>query len=211
MLFVGTAIGIAYALGKFLGGEEAFSFHYPALAVQPSGFNRVEPGAFRREIARQYPHFVTPSLVLDLVVVLFDPLTNLFADVPGGVVPHHHKYPLASLPQLTAAPFRARDICSLPGGDNPRGQARWEPLLAWCPHYLDVLRCPSFTRDCTTHIRGRRIIFETAGHFAGRVLLRAFSGRGSCRSIEALIGRGWGLDEGVKRMGGSSDFRFQLF
>src|SRR6266498_33937 len=106
MLFIRTVIGMAHTLGKLLRGEQAVSFHHSALAVQPLRLNRVEPWAFGGEIAHQYPHSVTSSFMLHLVVMFLDPLLNLTASVPGRIVPHHHQYPLASLPQLTAAPFQ---------------------------------------------------------------------------------------------------------
>src|SRR5438128_749034 len=106
MPFIRTTIGITYTLGKLVGGEQTVSFYHPALAVQPLWLNRVEPGAFGGQIARQYPHSVTPSLVLDLVVVLSHPFSNLFAHVPGSVIPHQHQYSFASLPQLMAAPLQ---------------------------------------------------------------------------------------------------------
>src|SRR6266849_10629510 len=106
MLFIRTIEGITDTLGKFMRGEQAISFHHPTLAMQPFGFNWVEPGAFDGQIARQYPHSVTSSFIFDLVVVLPDPLTDLFADMPGSIIPHQHEHSLAHLPQLMAAPLQ---------------------------------------------------------------------------------------------------------
>src|SRR5450759_4623336 len=106
MLFIRTAVGIAHTLGKLLGGKQTVSFHHPALAVQPFGFNWVEPGTFGGQVTDQYPHTITLSFMLHLVVVFSDPLSNLFTHMPRCVVPYHHQHSLAPLPQFTAAPLQ---------------------------------------------------------------------------------------------------------
>src|SRR5207253_10098965 len=126
--FISTTIGVTDALGKLVGGEQADSLHYPALAVQPLGFNGVEPGAFRGQIADQYPHSVTSSFVLHFVVMFLDPLTNLVASMPGRIVPHQHEYPLTPLPQLTAAPLQVA------GGHR----AYWTTIHETQQHFLQV-------------------------------------------------------------------------
>lgn len=95
MLFIRTVEGITHTLGKLVRGEQAVSLHHSALAVQPFGFDGVEPGAFHGQIAHQYPHSVAIPFILHFVVVLSDPFPNLPANVPRRIVPHHHEHSLA--------------------------------------------------------------------------------------------------------------------
>ena len=94
----------------FVGGKQALSVHYPVLAVRPPGSDGVEPGAFDGQIARQFPHAVTSSFIVDLAVVLSDPLTNPEASMPGRVVPYQRTS--ARLPRVICHALRCAHCSS---------------------------------------------------------------------------------------------------
>ena len=112
---MGTAIGVADAVSEFADREEAIGFDDASLAMDPGGLNGIEPGALAREVAGDDADALT--LPLDLSVVVTDPVADLVADVPGGVVPDQEQSLLASRAELAAAPIEIVD------GDRTDGPA----------------------------------------------------------------------------------------
>ena len=89
-------------------------FDDAAFAVDPGGFDGVEPGALDRQVAGDDPDAV--AALLDLAVVVADPVAHLVADVPGGVVPDQEQRLLAVGVELAAAPVQVVDG---DGADRP--------------------------------------------------------------------------------------------
>ena len=81
------------ALSQLLGREQAIRFHNRLLGMHPLGLNRVEPGALGGQAERQDTN-AFPSL-LDLPVVLPDPVANHLAHMPVGIIPDQEPVPLA--------------------------------------------------------------------------------------------------------------------
>src|SRR5215217_6398087 len=119
MRLVGAAVGIADAVGERVGGEQAVGFNDPALAVGPGGLDGVEPGALARQVAGDDAHPTTE--LPDLSVMAAEPVADLVAGVPGGVIPDQQEGVLAGRVELAAAPVQVVD------GDGAHGSAVDEP------------------------------------------------------------------------------------
>src|SRR5258706_7323128 len=98
------------ALRYLAAREQAVRLDNGTFAVDPLGLDRIEPGAFDRQVARQDPYAV--ALLLDLLVVGMDPAAHVLADVPGSVVPDQGPDQDVLPLQLRAAPGQE------PGGDG---------------------------------------------------------------------------------------------
>src|SRR5215218_5859689 len=107
MGFMGAAVGIGDALSELVDGEQAVGFDDAAFAMDPGGFDGVEPGALDREVAGDDADPV--AVLLDLAVVVPDPGADLLAGVPGGVVPDQEQGFLAGRVELLAAPVQVVD------------------------------------------------------------------------------------------------------
>src|SRR5262245_48240055 len=103
MSFMGASIGSTDALSKLLSRKQPIAFDHIPLAVDPFGFNRIEPGTLGRQKARQNAHAF--ALLLDLPVVLFDPGSHDFTLMPGGIVPDQQPGRLSLGLQAAATPF----------------------------------------------------------------------------------------------------------
>src|SRR5688572_19294357 len=119
MRFMGTPVGVGNAVGELLDGEQAVGFEDAAFAVDPGGLNGVEPRTLDRQVAGDDPDAVT--ILLDLPVVVTDPVAHLVADVPGRVVPDQEQSLLAVGVELPAAPVEVLD------GDGTDGPSVDEP------------------------------------------------------------------------------------
>src|SRR5947207_15808271 len=91
---MGTPIDRADTLDKFGRGQQAIWFHDLALAVQPLGFDRIEPGTLAGQQGTDEAH--TLARALDLAVVLAHPVPPDLAVVPGGVGPNPQDRDLAA-------------------------------------------------------------------------------------------------------------------
>src|SRR5215212_5055737 len=107
MGFVRAPVGVADAVGEFVCGEQGVGFDDPPLAVDPGRLDGVEPGALTRQVAGDEADAL-PAL-LDVAVVVADPVADLLADVPGGVVPDHQERLLAGGLELAATPVQVVD------------------------------------------------------------------------------------------------------
>src|SRR5215211_193561 len=103
MLIVRTSEGRADPICQLVVAQQTVRFDHPTLAVNPLGLYGVEPWALFGQQAADDPH-PSCSAVFDLPVIRGDPLSNLFGDVPGDVVPDQHPYLLARRLELLAAP-----------------------------------------------------------------------------------------------------------
>src|SRR4051794_12727559 len=103
MCFIGTAKVRTNAPGQLRSGKQAVGFDNGPLAMRPFRFDRVEPGAFRREAKGQNPYSF-PAL-FDLLIVFSDPGPHALADMPGGIVPNQQPSTLALRLQSLTAPI----------------------------------------------------------------------------------------------------------
>jgi hypothetical protein len=55
------------------------------LAMPPARLNRIQPGAFDRQLGDDDPH---SAIGLGLTVMLFDPLAHLTRDMPRSIIPN---------------------------------------------------------------------------------------------------------------------------
>src|SRR5215211_752284 len=97
-----------------------------ALAMDPLGLHGVEPRALDGQKAAYNPH--STAAAFDYSVVRSDPLSDLFGDVPGGVVPDQHPNPLVRRSKLSAAPRKEA------GGYGAHGP----PIHEAHPHLLEL-------------------------------------------------------------------------
>ena len=84
---------IINAFRQLLSRQEAVRFDHCPLAVDPLGFNRVEPGALAGQQTRQNAD--AAAGLLNLLVVSLDPAPNLLALMPGSIVPDQQQGRLA--------------------------------------------------------------------------------------------------------------------
>src|SRR4051794_35736257 len=107
MGLMGAAVGVGDAIGEVLDGQQAIGFDDAAFAVDPGGFDGVEPGALNWQVAGDDPN--TDAALLDLAAVVTDPVTHQLADVPGGIVPDQEQGVLAGRLEFAAAPVQIVD------------------------------------------------------------------------------------------------------
>src|SRR5919107_868544 len=104
MLVVRTSEGRADPICQLVSAQRTVGFDHPTLAVNPLGLYGVEPWALFGQQAADDPHPGFATALFDLPVMSGHPLSNLFGDVPGGVVPDQHPNLLARRLELLAAP-----------------------------------------------------------------------------------------------------------
>lgn len=85
MLFMSTIKGGTNPLCQLLSRQNAVWLNDPPLAMQPLGFNRVQPRTFDRQRTDQDTDPLTGRF--DLTVMGSDPSPNRLTDVPGGIIP----------------------------------------------------------------------------------------------------------------------------
>src|SRR5262245_29965680 len=90
------------AVSDLLGAEQPCGLDNGALAMDPLGFDGIEPRALDGQEAGQEAHPL--PLPLDVAVVRTNPGPHALTDVPGGLVPDQDPHPQARLLQLGAAP-----------------------------------------------------------------------------------------------------------
>src|SRR5918997_5980224 len=121
-----AAEGSADSLGQLVSGEQPIGLYDLALAMDPLGLHGVEPRALFGQKAAYDPHSF--AALFDFSVVRSDPLSDLFGDVPGSVVPDQHPNPLACRLKLSAAPRKEA------GGYGAHGP----PIHEAHPHLLEL-------------------------------------------------------------------------
>src|ERR671910_1696631 len=121
-----AAEGSADSLGQLVSGEQPIGLYDLALAMDPLGLHGVEPRALDGQKAAYDPHSL--AALFDSSVVRSDPLSDLFGDVPGSVVPDQHPYTLACRLKLSAAPRKEA------GGYGAHGP----PIRETHPHLLEL-------------------------------------------------------------------------
>jgi hypothetical protein len=84
MRLIGTSIIGTDALSQLFGSKQAIGLDDVAFAMDPFGFNRVQPGTLRRQQKGQDSY--TFTRLLDLLVLFPDPGANGLALLPGGVI-----------------------------------------------------------------------------------------------------------------------------
>jgi hypothetical protein len=94
MLVMRTTEDPTNPLGEFIGAKQTLGLYNFALAVNPFGFDRVQPRTLLRQQAAHDPYSFTA--LFDLSVVLPELTPDLPGDVPGSVVPGENHGLLAS-------------------------------------------------------------------------------------------------------------------
>ena len=83
---MGTAEDPAYPIGEFVSAQQTLGLYNLALAVDPFGFDGVEPRTLLWQKAAHDPHPSFVATVFDFAVVLAEPAPDLFGDMPACVV-----------------------------------------------------------------------------------------------------------------------------
>src|SRR5215210_3611855 len=104
MLVMRTTEDPANPIGEFVGAQQALGLYNLALAVDPFGFDRVEPRTLLWQQAAYDPNSGFSSTAFDLTVVRTEPAPDLLGDVPTCVVPDKEQDLLAKCFELLAAP-----------------------------------------------------------------------------------------------------------
>src|ERR671914_853182 len=126
MLVMRTIEDSADPICQLVSGEQPGGLYDLALAMNPLGLHGVEPRALFGQKAAYDPHSF--AALFDFSVVRSDPLSDLFGDVPGGVVPDQHPNLLACRLKLLAAPRK-----------EPRGyRAHGTTVHETHPHLLEL-------------------------------------------------------------------------
>src|SRR6185503_4923366 len=126
MLFMSTIKGGTDPIRQLLGRQGALWLNDPTLAMQPLGFNRVQPGTFDRQRTDQETHTLTSGL--DLPVMLPDPGAHGLANVPGGIIPDQGQHSFAQSSHFRATPVQK---LSSDGADGPTVYEAQPHLLLW--------------------------------------------------------------------------------
>src|SRR5258708_19330687 len=118
---------------QLLSGKQFVGCNNGALAMYPLGLNRVEPGTFGRQKARQDADAL--ALSFHLGVVLAYPGTHDFAHMPGGIVPNQQPGRfLLSLQPLTSPLQELRcDVTDRTPGDKTQRHLIADRLPSWPP------------------------------------------------------------------------------
>lgn len=129
-LAVTTIVG-ADTLGEFVGGQQTRRLGDGSFAMHPLGLNRIEPGALARQEAGNEAH--TLAGALHLAVVCTQPLPDVLALVPGGIVPNQEQGSDALSRQPVATP--GQEV----GGDGTEGATSYKAQQ----HLVSVLFGPA--------------------------------------------------------------------
>src|SRR5215216_2760747 len=153
----------AYSLSQLVSCEQSVRLDNLALTMDPLGLHRVEPRALFGQKAAYDPHSL--ATVFGLTVVRSDPLSDLFGDVPGSVVPDQHPNLLARRSKLLTAP---RKEASGYGAHGP-------PIHEAHPHLLELWHIEPVAGDGLRVgvVLGDRLFDEARGSPASLQLLRA--------------------------------------
>jgi hypothetical protein len=117
VLHSGTAKGGTHPRDHLHGGEQARGFDHGPLPMHPVRFKRIQPGT----VDRQTPgHEAYSTGSLDLLMMRPDPGTDLWADVPGGMVPPQHQdpFPLGGQRLAETGETGRRDVAHGSAVDN---------------------------------------------------------------------------------------------
>ncbi len=93
-----------HALSQKLRGKQPVGFHHGALAMDPLGFNRVEPGTFGGQKARKDADAL--ALSFHPRVMFADPGADELAHMPGGIVPNEQPGPFPLGLHLVTPPLQ---------------------------------------------------------------------------------------------------------
>lgn len=129
-----------HALSQLLSRKQPVGFNDGPLAMDPLRLDRVEPGTFRRQKARQNAD--TLALSLHLGIVLAYPGAHDLAHMPGSIVPNEQPGSFPLLCQALTAPVEKLS----------RNVADWTPGDKAQPHLLPdwIVRGPLLPEDSIT-------------------------------------------------------------
>src|SRR5258708_17224237 len=102
MMFPVSTKGSADALLELVGRQQTGRLDHTAFAMNPLGFDRIEPGAFDRQRTGKNSYAAPP--VSDRTIVGPDPGPHFPTEMPRGIVPNQHEHVGALLAKLVGAP-----------------------------------------------------------------------------------------------------------
>ena len=145
MFFMSTMKGGADAVSQLLGRQGAIWFKDPTLAMQPLGFNRVQPRTFDGQRTDQDAHTLAGGL--DLPVMLSDPSAHSLANMPRGIVPDQGQDPLAQGGYFGAAPRQklGRDSTDRPTVNEAQPHLLLGLILSQVPADQQTITSQCFT------------------------------------------------------------------
>src|SRR5215204_360838 len=91
MLVVRTIEDPAHPVGKLICPEQSIGLHHLSLSVDPFGLYGVQPRTLLRKKAADDPHSGFATALFDVAVVFPEPPSELFGDVPTGLVPYEEE------------------------------------------------------------------------------------------------------------------------
>jgi hypothetical protein len=104
MLVVRTTEDPADPLGELVSSQKTLGLDHFALAVNPFGFDGVQPRTLLGQRAAHDPHSGLASTVFDLAVMFPEPAPDLLGDMPACVVPDKEQDLFAKSFELLATP-----------------------------------------------------------------------------------------------------------
>src|SRR5260370_4866197 len=131
MRFIRIAKMRTNAFSQRLRGKQPVGFHHSALAMDPLGFNRVEPGTCGRPETRQ--EAAAFAFSCDLGVVCADPSAHELAHMPGGVVPNEQPRPFPLSLHLVTPPLQKLrgELADGAPRDKPQRHPIANRLICW--------------------------------------------------------------------------------
>src|SRR5579883_2336411 len=120
MRFTRTTKDGMHAVRHLVSGQEAVSLRHLALAVDPGGLDRIEPGALDRQGAGEDAH--AHAARFDLAIVSAQPGAHLGAAMPGGVVPDQEQGLFAQRLEFLSAPLQELDGQGADGATHDAAQ-----------------------------------------------------------------------------------------
>lgn len=136
MLFTLTFIVGIDPRFEFSGTQQAVWFRDGPFPMDPFRLNRVEPRAFARQWADDDAHALGP--LLDLLIVLADPVPHRMAAVPRGVIPAQQQRGEALCHELGGAPRQEVDRDGAHGPPRDKAQPHLVRLLPPWAHQQTI-------------------------------------------------------------------------
>src|SRR5579875_451438 len=131
MIFIGTLKVGTNAFSELASRKQPISFDHIALAMNPFGLNRVQPGTLRGEKKGQNTHAF--AFLLDRPVVLSDPGPHDLAIMPGSIIPDQQPgcLPLGLQASTTPLEELRGDVTHWPSGDKAQRHLGAHGITGW--------------------------------------------------------------------------------
>ncbi len=89
------------SVDEFGHREQASRFGHGPLAMDPFGFNGIEPRALDGQATNNE---AAAAILFDPTIVSFDPVSDLVAKVPGGIIPDQEQGPFTLASKVSQQP-----------------------------------------------------------------------------------------------------------